>query len=64
MLKGLLQHNSFDRMIFDEAVRKIVLFEKDEPFADECLIQPFKKLEIYVRKSVGKLMILIHTSIW
>lgn len=57
ILIGLLQHNPCDRMVLDEVVKKMLLFEKEDPFTEESLIQQnSQQLELDIRKSVGRLI--------
>lgn len=57
ILIGLLQHNSSDRMVLDDVVKKMLLIEKEDPFTEESLIQQTsQQLKLDIRKSVGRLI--------
>lgn len=44
-------------MVLDEVVKKMLLFEKEDPFTEESLIQlTSQQLELDIRKSVGRLI--------
>lgn len=44
-------------MVLDEVVKKMLLFEKEDPFTEESLIQlTSQQLEQDIRKSVGSLI--------